>query len=184
MSSRSNLAVEYLSVCCPPLLRIYKVTRAGYGNVWGALIGGKTPLRKLVALWGKTCYSSWHMYLPNLLQQNLQKKKIKREKCKERISRLSECEKSCRPEAEVGWGLCRVKKSISCPSVRIVKEPAALLSFRLRSDVRPSCSEGFADSPAATLYSNINFHVFNKIWDRPRCFSSEQSSLSVGCFLF
>lgn len=77
-----------------------------------------------------------------------------------------------------------VKKSISCPSVRIVKEPAAPLSFRLRSDVRPSCSEGFADSPAATLYSNINFHVFNKIWDRPRCFSSEQSSLSVGCFLF
>lgn len=73
VSSRSNLAVEYLSVCCPPLLRIYKVTRAGYGNVWGALIGGKTPLRKLVALWGKTCYSSWHMYLPNLLQQNLQK---------------------------------------------------------------------------------------------------------------
>lgn len=73
VSSRSNLAVEYLNVCCPPLLRIYKVTRAGYGNVWGALIGGKTPLRKLVALWGKTCYSSWHMYLPNLLQQNLQK---------------------------------------------------------------------------------------------------------------
>lgn len=62
-----------------------------------------------------------------------------------------------------GVGLRGVKESVSCPSVHVVKgrvEP--LLSFRSPGDVRPSCSEGFADSSAATLYANINFHVFNK----------------------
>lgn len=62
-----------------------------------------------------------------------------------------------------GVGLRGVKESVSCPSVHVVKGPAeSLLSFRSPGDVRPSCSEGFADSSAATLYTNINFHVFNK----------------------
>lgn len=91
---------------------------------------------------------------------------------------LSKCESCCIPGAVELWGLCAAKESVSCPSVHIVKEPEGPIVLQLSSDVTPSCSEGFADSWAATLYGNINFHVFNKTQDR-QMFLIPQSDVSL-----
>lgn len=61
-----------------------------------------------------------------------------------------------------GVELWEVKESVSCLSVHVVKGPAEPPLSPWPADVRPSCSEGSADSSAAMLDANINFRVFNK----------------------
>lgn len=121
-----NLALRYLSICCPPQRRIYKVTMAECGDVcvfWTdrrALRGRKLPKGNQSCCRERLLQFLTHVW-PNLLLHELTK----------RIWRLSECECSCSPEVVELWGLCGAKESVSCPSVRIVKEPASSIVFQL-----------------------------------------------------